>query len=148
MIAKNIRGVSYLNLELRVRRRDLIRGRMDLGGWRMDLGGRGMDLGGRRRRNLIGAIKIGNVNFAGALGIFVRFFRPPPVNLATMQRHHLMSRFNFAGTQGIHFIFLVMDVDGVNLDILLASKYVKHISNRSLAGDIGILYELSAPYIS
>ena len=76
MIAKNIRGDSYLNLDPSVRRSDLIGGRMDLSGRRKDLGGRRMCLVGRRR-DLTGSITIGKVIFAGILDIFVRFLGPP-----------------------------------------------------------------------
>ena len=71
---KTLGGVSYLNLDLGVRRMDLIGGRMYLSVLSRDVGGRSMDLIGRRS-NLIGAIMIGEVNFAGILDIF-GFFIP------------------------------------------------------------------------
>ena len=76
MIANNIRGVSYLNLEMGVRGMDLIGGRRDLGGMRMDLGGRRMDLVGRRR-NLAGAIMSGEVNLVGSWIYLYVFFLSP-----------------------------------------------------------------------
>ena len=102
MIAKNIRGVLYLNLG-RIGSdligRSLIGGRRDLIGRRAGLSGKKMALFGR---------KMSKVTFVRVLNIFFRVFRPALVNLAEAQKDQiLIPKVNFAGSLGIRFFSIL-----------------------------------------